>query len=511
MREIPDFGPSGRFAVVDIGSNSVRMVVFEGIARALVPLFNEKALCGLGRGLGATGKLNEEGVGHALNTLRRFAVMAKRLGVADIYAFATAAVREAQNGSQFVRDGKKALRAPIRVIDGVEEATFAALGVAASMRNTHGIVGDLGGGSLELARLDGMGIDQCVSTKLGPFHLMEQAPAGSAALDDHIDQVLTEALQAFADDKHNGAPKNLYAVGGAWRTIGRVHMAERDYPLRILHQYAVPSGEMKALCRRIKTMSLDEIALLPDVPSRRVDTLPYAAQVLERLLELEEFEALILSAHGVREGVVYHHLTEDELALDPLLSNCRSMALQYGRLEHLGHGGDVVRFPDELFQWLKPLFPHEHPYHMRRRHAACILSDIAWRSPSDYRGEQAFAEIMRSALVGVRHEARGQIALSVLYRYTGSATSFEAIRVRDALPEETQERARLVGLAMRLGISLSGGTSGVLPKCPLKIEGDKLILCVPARLEPLLAEVVITRLSKVAAQMGLGYETRRKK
>ncbi len=511
MREIPDFGPSGRFAVVDIGSNSVRMVVFEGIARALVPLFNEKALCGLGRGLGSTGRLNEDGVAHALSTLRRFNAMAKRLGVTEIFAIATAAVREAQNGGQFVREAKKALKAPIRVIEGEEEATFAALGVAASMRNTHGIVGDLGGGSLELARLDGMGIDQCVSMPLGPFRLMDKGEAGSAALDALIDDILVESLQAFSDGKHGDAPKNLYAVGGAWRTIGRIHMAENDYPLRILHQYAVPADEMKDLCTRLKVMSLEEIAALPDVPSRRVDTLAYGAHVLERLLQLESFEAFILSAHGVREGAVYHHLTDEELMLDPLLSNCRAMALQYGRLEHMGQGGDVVRFPDEMFVWAKPLFADEHPYHMRRRHAACILSDIAWRSPSDYRGEQAFAEIMRSALVGVRHEARGQIALSVLYRYTGSATSFEAIRVRDALPEETQERARLVGLVMRLGISLSGGTSGVLPKCPIKLEGDTLALYVPARLAPLASEVVETRLSKVAAQLNVKYEIRRKK
>ncbi|MEN8722906.1 MAG: Ppx/GppA phosphatase family protein [Alphaproteobacteria bacterium] len=511
MREIPDFGPSGRFAVVDIGSNSVRMVVFEGIARALVPLFNEKALCGLGRGLGATGKLNEQGVDHALSTLRRFNAMAKRLGVAEVFAIATAAVREAQNGGQFVREAKKALKAPIRVIEGEEEATFAALGVAASMRNTHGIVGDLGGGSLELARLDGIGIDQCVSMPLGPFRLMDQAAAGSVKLDDIIDNVLKASLKTFSDGKHDNAPKNLYAVGGAWRTIGRIHMAEADYPLRILHQYAVPTSEMKELCGRLKGMSLDDIAALPDVPTRRVDTLPYGAHVLERLLELEEFEAFILSAHGVREGAVYHHLNDDELALDPLLSNCRAMALQYGRLEHMGQGGDVLRFPDEMFLWSRPLFASEHPYHMRRRHAACILSDIAWRSPSDYRGEQAFAEIMRSALVGVRHEARGQISLSVLYRYTGSATSFEAIRVRDALPEETRERARLVGLVMRLGISLSGGTAGVLPKCPLKLDGDKLILSVPARLQPLASEVVETRLSKVADQLNVDYDIRRKK
>lgn len=511
MREVPEFGPSNRFAVVDIGSNSVRMVVFEGLARALVPLFNEKALCGLGRGLGATGRLNDDGVVHALTTLRRFSVLMKRLGVEHCFAFATAAVREAENGSQFVVDAKKALRNKIRVIDGIEEATFAALGVAASMRNTHGIVGDLGGGSLELARLHGMGIDHCVTMKLGPFHLMEVGKAGSAKLDKYIDRVLQESLATFYAKGHDSEPKNLYAVGGAWRTIGRLHMAESNYPLRILHQYAVPSDEMKALCARVKNLSVEEILQLPDVPSRRADTLAYGAQVLERLLELEQFENLVLSAHGVREGAVYHNLTDEELALDPLLSNCRAMALQFGRLEHVATEGEVLRFPDELFQWSKTLFPNEHPYHMRRRHAACILSDISWRAPSDYRGERAFWEIMHSALVGVRHEARGQIALSVMYRYTGAISGESTQEFNDRLPEDTKQRARLVGLVMRLGITLSGGTVGVLPKCPLKIEGKTLVLYVPARLKDILGEVVETRLEKVAAQLGLECKIKPKK
>ena len=497
LRVFPEIGPHGRVAVVDIGSNSVRMVVYEGLARALVPLFNEKVLCGLGRGLGKTGKLSEEGIELALSTLRRFKAIAGGLHVETWFVVATAAARDADNGSKFVAEARAALHTDVRVLTGAEEAELAALGVAGSMRNTIGVVGDLGGGSLELSQIDGHRILNRETFKLGPFPLMEYGAASSQPVKDEIMRQL-DRVEWLKNLPENSA---LYVVGGAWRTLGRVHMAQDNYALRMLHQYEIPTIEARNLSQVIAGLGPETLSAIKEVPSRRVETLPFAAQVLDRVLQVTHVNKVIFSAHGVREGVLYDQLSPEEFALDPLLSNCRAMSAQFDR----PHRPDGDHFGDELQDWMAPLFPDETPDHTRRRHAAAILSDIAWRTPSDYRGEQAFAEIMRGPLVGVRHVARGQIALSVLYRYTGSISSNEAQAVADTLPEETHDRARKVGLAMRLGITLSGSLSGILPHCPLRRDEDRLTLVVPRRFHDFIGEVTDTRLKKVADLDGLDY------
>ncbi len=473
------------------------MVVYEGLARALVPLFNEKAACGLGRGMAASNRLNDQGVMLALSTLRRFRAIADGLHVKDWFVIATAAARDAENGSKFVAAAEKAIGAEVRILTGSEEAELAALGVAGSMRNTIGVVGDLGGGSLELSQIDGHQILQRETFKLGPFRLMEYGGAASQPVKDEIMRRLdkVEWLKKLPD---NGA---LYVVGGGWRTLGRVHMAQDNYALRILHQYEIPTIEARNLAQVVAGLGPETLSAIKEVPSRRIDSLPYAAQVLDRVLAVTGVNKVIFSAHGVREGVLYDQLTPEEFAIDPLLSNCRAMSAQFDRPHR--PSGDL--FGDELQDWMAPLFPGETPDHERRRHAAAILSDIAWRTPSDYRGEQAFAEIMRGPLVGVRHVARGQIALSVLYRYTGTISSAEAETAAGALPEETHDRARKVGLAMRLGITLSGSLSGILSHCPIRRDDERLTLVVPARFKDFVGEVTETRLKKVADLDGLDY------
>jgi exopolyphosphatase/guanosine-5'-triphosphate,3'-diphosphate pyrophosphatase len=132
-----------RVAVIDIGSNSIRLEIFDGLTRAFCPLFNEKVICALGRDLKSTGRLSEKGAELALINLPRFTRMARGMGAARIDMLATAAVREAENGAEFIAEVERRCGQEVRVLSGAEEARISALGVLAGIPDADGIMGDL--------------------------------------------------------------------------------------------------------------------------------------------------------------------------------------------------------------------------------------------------------------------------------------------------------------------------------------------------------------------------------
>lgn len=491
----------GPVAVIDIGSNSVRMVVYEGAGRAPIPMFNEKAMCGLGRGLmglgqGKVGRLADEPVEQALITLRRFSAIADGMKVKNRIAIATSAVRDAENGGEFAEQAAKILGTEIQILSGPQEAELAGYGVAGSLRDAQGIVGDFGGGSLELCEISGRDIGERVSFPIGALRLAVLGQATSKEVDDAILKALDSC-----EWLHSAEGQTLYVVGGAWRVLGRMHMAHKNHPIRILHQYDIPASGALAMADLVAHQSLAALGKLPEVPSRRVETLPYAGRVLEHLIERANIKRLIFSAHGVREGVIYSLLSQKEWQRDPLVASCDEMGRQFSSRAHrVAH-----KFIQELFDWMQPFFPGESPKDQRRRMAACALSDIAWRTPSDYRGQQAYVEIMRAPLLGMGHEARAQIALSVLHRYQGGVDDTEAEEVANILPEEVYNRAREIGMALRLGEVLSGGLPGVMPSCPLTVADNHLALSIPEARRDFAGEVTETRLGKLAATRGMTY------
>jgi exopolyphosphatase/guanosine-5'-triphosphate,3'-diphosphate pyrophosphatase len=478
-------------AVIDIGSNSVRLVVFEGPARAPVPKFNEKVLCGLGRGLAETGRLNEAGVEQAFETMRRFVALIGRMGVADVQAVATAAVRDAENGAAFVAELERRSGVRVRVLSGVEEARFSALGVVSGIPDADGVVGDLGGGSLELVEVAPGKPGQSVTLPLGPFLLQALS---EEARRDHIDAVL-EATPWLG--KMRG--RKLYVVGGAWRAIARIHMAHTNYPVHIIHHYRISATEADEITRLLGRQSKESLVRIEGISRRRLDVLPLAALTLRRLLKRVNPPEVIFSAYGLREGLQYAALPEPVRRLDPLLVACRDMAAREGRFGE--HG-------DELAAFLAPLFADEAPALVRLRLAACLLSDTAWRVSPDDRGEEAFRHILRVPFAGLDHAAHAVLALAVFARYQGHIDDKATLPGR-ALVEEQQARwALTLGLALRLAHTLTGGSAGLSREARLRPEGDKLTLEVPAAAEALLGEVVLRRLDALARSLDKKPELR---
>ncbi len=479
-----------RCAVVDLGSNSVRLVVFEGRGRNPQAIFNEKAVLRLGRGLQTTGRLNEEGVAQALDVMRRYHAVARAMHAEPFEVLATAAVRDASNGAEFVAALQTILPGvPIRVLSGEQEAAFSAAGVLCGIPEADGVLGDIGGGSVELVRLVGGQATRAQTLPLGVIRLSDRAGGDLGRA-----RAIVDADLAGVDWL---AGRDLYLVGGAWRALARAHMAQSGYPLAIVHHYTIGRDAARALAELAATGPRRILERLAGVPKRRVDDLPFAALVLRRLLQLMPAERVVFTANGLREGWYMQHVAESVRAEDPMIAASRTLG------EQLGRDGDL---PRALFGWTAPLFGAEDRDARRLRCCACWLSDIGSHDHPEYRAQQSFLRVLEQPGVALDHRARAFLALAVAGRYDAPPGLALLAPARGLLDHADIRTAEALGAALRLAYVLSAGTPDLLARTALRVDGARLVLTLAGG-GVFAGESVTRRLEMLAGALGLAAAT----
>jgi exopolyphosphatase/guanosine-5'-triphosphate,3'-diphosphate pyrophosphatase len=479
-----------RCGVVDLGSNSVRLVVYEGHTRNPMPIFNEKAVLRLGRGLQTTGRLNDEGMELALTVMHRYHAVARAMGARPFEVLATAAVRDADNGAVFV----EALRdrmpgVPIHILSGIEEAAYSADGMLCGIPSADGVLADIGGGSLEVVRLVDGTRGPSQTLRLGVIRLAERSggdPVRARAIAEEDLQAVPWLGQAAGSD--------LYLVGGAWRALARIHMAQTAYPLNMVHHYTIGREEARDLTGLISTAPRKLLERLPGAPRRRIDDLPFAAVALRRLLRVSGVRRVIFSASGLREGWFMRRMPAEIQQQDPLLSAACELAARHGRDPSL---------PPALVEWTRPLFPRETAEAAKLREAMCWMSDIGSHDHPEFRAEQAFLRVLRQPGIGLDHHSRAFLALAVALRYEAESDAAFLRPSRLLLDIETANRAEVLGIALRLAYTLSAGTKDLLAGTRLSIEGARLVLLLRENSGVFAGESVIRRLERLAQAVGL--------
>ncbi len=431
-----------RVGVVDVGSNSVRMVVFDGAARSPAYFYNEKIMCGLGKGLAQTGHLNPEGRRRAIVALRRFALLARGMGIDPLTVVATAATREALDGPDFQEEVTRETGLRLHVIDGDEEARLSAQGVLLGWPDARGVVCDIGGNSMELARIGGGKVGKRVSTPLGPFRL-QQLEGGPKKRQLHIDRILKDAA-----DQIRASGERIYLVGGSWRVIARLDMERRNYPLTVLHEYRLtPQGLMDTL----DWIAASDLAVLrgrTGTSAERMELVPIATEVLRELIRILKPSEIDVSAYGIREGLLYEQMPERLRARDPLIEAARMTEITQARMPGFGK---------KLFAFLEPLFKDWPREKLRLVKAACLLHDTTWRAHPDYRAEACFDNATRANLGGLDHPGRVFLGLALLHRYKNSRSGSRMEPLFRLLTEEEIAEAEVLGKAMRFGAMFSVG------------------------------------------------------
>ncbi|GEP05953.1 exopolyphosphatase [Methylobacterium oxalidis] len=481
-------------AIIDIGSNSVRLVAYDGLTRAPTPLYNEKVLCGLGRNVLTTGRLNEEAVRRALAALARFRVLCTTMRVSRLFVLATAAARDAENGPAFLEAAEAACGQRIELLSGRREAELSALGVVSGFHAPDGVVGDLGGGSLELVDVRGAVVGQGVTMPLGGLALQDLS-GGSLK---KASKLAREHLKKAAPQLETLRGRTFYAVGGTWRALARLHQAERGYPVHVMHGYSVePTDELNFL-EMVEQVDAAQLQEVESISEARRPLLAYGAVVLEEIIRAGRPREVAISASGVREGLLFEKLDREARAIDPLIA--AASELNRLRARSPAHGLELLGWTD---RFVETLDGPETADERRLRHAACLLSDIGWRAHPDYRGEQSINIITNASFVGVDHPGRAYLALSAYFRHEGVAPEKASPMLRNLAGPRLFERARLVGGLLRVAFPVSAGMGGTLDRLPLAVEDGKVVLRLPAPWEALAGDRLLNRVRGLGRILGL--------
>ena len=479
-------GPNPRTAIIDIGSNSVRLVVYQGPARIPAILFNEKVMAGLGRGLAATGSIDRSALASARTALARFAAVAREMDVTSLRTIATAAVRDAANGGELIA-AAKALGLDVEILTGEQEARGAGEGVLSAIPDADGIVGDLGGGSLELVRVRGGRIEDRISFPLGVLRIAAVRARRGKVFERMVTRMIRDAGWTG-----RGVDLPLYLVGGSWRALARLDMNLTDYPLPVIHQYPMPAATVVRLGRTIAHLGKPRLKAIGGLSSGRAGTLSDATALLAVLLRELGATSTIVSAFGLREGLLFGMLDETTRDLDPLIVAAREEGRQLGRFPE--HG-------DLLDRWIAPLFAQETPAFARLRHVACLLADVGWRANPEFRAERGVEIALHGNWVAIEASGRAMVAQALFTGLGGGLTSPEPL-ARLATAEELQA-AVTWGLAIRMGQRLSGGPAGPLQRTRITDTGTSLLLHLAAADRDLYGEAVERRHAALAAKLTL--------
>ncbi|MFT6675284.1 MAG: exopolyphosphatase/guanosine-5'-triphosphate,3'-diphosphate pyrophosphatase [Sulfitobacter sp.] len=482
-----------RVGVVDVGSNSVRLVVFDGAARSPAYFYNEKIMCALGAGMAETGHLSPTGRARALSAMRRFSKLAEGMGLSELTVVATAAVRDASDGQEFCDDVLRETGLRIWVIDGREEARLSAQGVLLGWPGAYGLICDIGGSSMELAEISGGRVGRRETSQLGPLKLRD-LKGGSKAREAHIKEVIQGLHSQMGSQRDR-----LFLVGGSWRAIARIDMLRRGYPLHVLHEYRMSARAVSATVKFIKKSNLDELRAACGVSSTRMALVPYAADVLSRLVLTFKPKDIAISSYGIREGMLYEQMPQRLRDRDPLIEACRFAEAKDARMPGFGK---------ILNSFIAPLYRAAPAPRKRLVKAACLLHDVSWRAHPDYRAEVCFDNATRANLGGLKHSERIYLGLALLHRYSNKRENTRFEDLYEMVDERTRKEAEILGKAMRFGAMLwmnKDAERGELRWFPKK---KLLQLRLPEGMVALFGEVAEARLNSLAASLEAQVEVK---
>ncbi len=479
---IRSFGPVG---IIDIGSNSVRFVAYGGTPRVPSHLFNEKVTAALGRSIGTDGTLDEESSERALAAIARFRQLSRDMGLKTVHTVATAAVREASNGAEFLKQ-VAALGLKPRIVPGDEEAALSGLGVLSAIPEANGVVADLGGGSLELVEVRDGGLGAGVSLPLGVLRVGER-PSRKALVAAIRKGVKGSALEGSLK------AASLYLVGGSFRALARLDLHESDHPLPIVHGHRMTEDRVAMLEQIIAAAPPAELKLRTGLSTSRLSALPAATVILDAMFDVFDPAEVMVSAFGLREGLLFRDLDSATRAQDPLIA----AALEVG--DRLGRFGDHGATIDS---WIDPLFPDDDPPARRLRLAACLMSDFAWNAHPDYRAERAVDLALHGNWVGIDAHGRAVLGRTLCAAFGGDKAFDKAVSA--LLDAREEERCAAWGRAIRLAQRLSAGTEATLRRTSIALEKERIVLRIPKRHAELVGEAVEQRLKQLGKSTGRG-------
>ncbi len=481
-----------RVGILDIGSNSVRFVIYEMYGAAFSPVYNEKVLAGLGRDLSITGELSPKGKDEALAAISRFKSIAEAQKLDRIIIGATAALRDANDAGEFIAQVKRETDLDIKPVSGQEEAFLTAQGLLAAEPRANGIAADLGGASLELIQVQNGTVGKGVSYPIGPFRVVGHDLSLTAKFDPvQLRKTIHAEITKKPFPKNGGKP--LYLIGGAWRNLAGVHQKRHLYPMKTLQSYELMPGTARDLAKWAYGEGRQDLLDWPGINQRRAETLPYGGLMLETLLDFMEPSKVVISTTGLREGLVKANMPEALSKRDGLLDGCRDLAR--GNLQGVNFAEPLIGFLNPLGPILPSVFDKDNE--IRLRQAACHLVGIGKGLHPDYRAGLVFEDVLYAPLSGLTHKERAYLALILFHSYTGNSQTPNQDAINLLLTQRERHAAMIFGSAIRLAVVASGRSPVLLRQISVRAENGVLTIAAKPAWSNVLTERVAHRLEKL--------------
>lgn len=479
-----------KIGVIDIGSNSIRLVIYEKSSRVLLPYYQEKAICKLGSALEANGNFSSEAKTRVMKVISRLVTIAKLIRVGDLVVIATAAFRIAQDGKDFAAEIGKKFGVNIKIVSGEEEAILAAEGVFYAFPNAQGIVIDLGGGSLEIAYISQNIVTKSYSWNLGLLRLQEiMKKQGKSYLENYIEEELSDLkLVEYSNQA-------LFLVGGGFRYLAKLHMRWGKYPLSIVNNYQLSLKSFSLFLEGLEKESLEDSKNFIEDSSRR-ETLLESVVLSRLLVKILQPEKFIFCAYGIREGIVFSSLSNIEKSKDPLFAGCKDL---------IHEEGDSNNNSDMLFQWVKQIFICRSEQFNRIIKACCILYNIARFDHTEYRAEVAFHKTIDSVITGITHKERAFIACCLFHRYKAKDKQKVMNNILKILNKGLQNKAKTLGITLKLAQVFSAGAITLLDNFQIFIDKNKKLMVFKVRyqFQDLISESVVKYIRLLSKEFNL--------
>lgn len=465
-------------AVIDIGSNTVRLVIFAGDPRVPTVVLNEKVQARLGKGVANDGKLSGRSMETALLALCRYALILDARQISEVHTVATAAVRDARNGPDFLARVEELGLKP-RLLSGEDEALTSALGVAGAFPGARGVVADLGGGSLELVHINGWVREHGSSLPLGTLRLPGLRKTASQRFGRETEQMIASAGSICQPGEA------LYLVGGSFRALARYYLHLTGSVLDDPHGFEVDAGAIRKLCNALQRGQ--PTGPVPGISAARFSVLSDTAALLSALIQATQAERLVFSGWGLREGVILENLSDEQRERDPLSSCARAFARQWGASDLL---------VDRTAEWIASATTEGHQSLI----AAAVSLGLALRIVEpNLRSATAINWALHKRWIGLNGTGRAMLAACLLASVNRSLPA----DLRKLAKHEEIHTAVAWGMAMRLCWRLSGFAPSLLHQAQLQLDRTEVVLLLKDGSEALVSEATGKDLSQLAVHLGV--------
>ena len=429
-------------------------------------IYSEKVFCSLAKNLEIDNKIPKKNFKQAINVIKRFYKIAADIGSNEVIIFATAAVREAENGVKLKKEIESITKKEMIVLSENDEVKLSSQGVLSSFPNANGIIADLGGGSLELSFVINGVIQNYRSLKIGVVRFLNLFLKDKNGFEKSIKKELNK-ITWFKGDPDT----TLYLVGGSFRSLAKLHIWATDYPLSIVHGYTIKKDEALNVIDLASNVRSKTIKEIPDIEQERSKTIPVAGQILKFLLKKIYLKKIIFCSQGLREGFIFSLLPPEEKKVDPLIFSSKKISKNF----------DNSFFDGELiFNWLQPIFQNENENFKRIRLALSHLSELSyWQNFKDIQANYALNTVLYYPFLSITHEQRVFLAMSIYISCGGKLLNTDILKFSRLLKKDATNAARVLGQSIKLSYLVSGGLYKNLEKFRIEAKNNEIFLITP--------------------------------